>query len=181
MKLILFDIDRKLCGAWEEEFKDYKNIEIINCLFEDLDNIDYMVTAGNSYGWMTGGIDLAVRDYFGISFQDYLQKYIILKFNGELPVGELISIKSGKKNIKNIVYAPTMRMPQKIKPITIFYIFYNILDTFMNEEYNDITLACCGLGTNAGCVLPEVAAKTMREAYDYYIRTNAELKKCLLK
>ena len=51
-KLILYDINKNLCDYWNKYFKDIKNVEVLNCSFEELES-EYVVTAGNSYGWMT--------------------------------------------------------------------------------------------------------------------------------
>ena len=65
-KLILYDINKDLCDCWNKYFKDIKNVTVLNCPFDDLES-EYVVTVGNSYGWMIGGIDLVVRQYSGQS------------------------------------------------------------------------------------------------------------------
>lgn len=70
-KLILYDINKDLCDCWNKYFKDIKNVTVLNCPFDDLES-EYVVTAGNSYGWMTGEIDLVVRNYYGQYIQDYV-------------------------------------------------------------------------------------------------------------
>lgn len=171
MKLVLFDINKELCDAWKKYFNNCDDVEIKNCSFEELTDINYMVTAGNSYGWMTGGIDLAVRNYFGIELQDRIQECIIYHYNGMLPIGDFIIADTNRKNIKNIIYAPTMRIPSRIYPIDVYYVFYNILECFIYEKAGSddtLTLACCGLGTLTGRISPEECAKAMKDVYNLF-------------
>lgn len=158
-KIILFDINKKLCEEWEKQFKDYPDVEIKHCSFEDLES-EYVVTAGNSFGWMTGGIDLAVRDYYGIDVQDSVQQVIISQFQGELPVGESIVIDTLDWSKKYLIYAPTMRFPRQIDKVDVFYVFVKLLQRYDN-------FACCGLGTATGGISEKDCARQMKLAYDY--------------
>lgn len=165
-KIILYDINKKLCDAWKYEFKDYPEVTILNLSIEDV-NCDYIVTAGNSFGWMTGGIDLAARNYFGVIAQDIIQREIIFKHNGELPVGKSICIETEDTSKPNLIYAPTMRFPEIIKPIDVFYVFANLL-----LKYNNF--ACCGLGTLTGGISEKDCAKQMKLAYEYILNKGSE-------
>ncbi len=62
MKLILADPNPLLCTAFHEHFKELSNVEIINDYFENLPEFDCMVSAANSFGLMTG--DLQMQDKF---------------------------------------------------------------------------------------------------------------------
>lgn len=161
-KLILFDLNKDLCKAWEKEFQSYYNIRIENCSFEQLKS-DYVVTAGNSYGWMTGGIDLAVRNYYGQWIQDYIQSCILNKYGRYLPVGHNILINTDDLLKPHLIYAPTMPVPMYIDKIDVFYVFAKLL-----QEYE--SFACCGLGTLTGGISEEDCAKQMRLAYEYVNR-----------
>lgn len=166
--IILYDTDKRMCEAWSEEFKDYPEIKIKNIGFEELES-DYVVTAGNSYGWMTGGIDLAIREHYGVRIQDDIQAEII-RGGGKLPIGDLIIVDTHDKTKPHLVYAPTMEIPGPAFEINIFYVFSII----MHFYYNCIsgkTLACCGLGTLTGGLTPKQSARHMRLAYEY-VRNN---------
>ena len=162
--ITLYDVNKDLCNEWEEEFKDIDSIEIVNKPFKDIE-ATHIVTAGNSFGWMTGGIDLAVRDYYGVEIQDAIQSEIIGRYNGELPIGKIIVVYTDDTFKPNLVYIPTMRIPQRIKSIDVFYCFYNLLGEF--GLYGD--LAVCGLGTGTGEVSAKECAYMMRKAYDLYV------------
>ncbi len=163
-KIILFDINKKLYEEWKKEFKDYTEVKIKNCNFNELES-EYVVTAGNSFGWMTGGMDLAVRNYYGIKIQDEIQRIIISQFQGELPVGESIVIDTLDLKKRYLIYAPTMRFPEIIKPIDVFYVFANLL-----LKYNNF--ACCGLGALTGGISEKECAKQMKLAYEYVLNKN---------
>lgn len=62
---------------------------------------------GNSYGVMTGGFDLGVRNYFGIDLEYRVKKYIDTKLNCKQKVGTSFIIDGGKNNIE-VIYTPTM-------------------------------------------------------------------------
>lgn len=161
-KIILYDINKKMCNAWKKEFRNYSHIDVKHCSFEELE-ADYVVTAGNSYGWMTGGIDLAVRNYYGQEIQDIIQAVILEDSGRCLPVGESITVHTKDKKKPNLIYAPTMDLPHSISKIDVFYVFAKLL-----EKYNDVNFACCGLGTATGGISEEECAKQMRLAFDYY-------------
>lgn len=160
-ELILFSKDKEMCKAWKKYFKNIKNVKILNCSFEDLE-AEYVVTAGNSYGWMTEGIDLAVRNYYGQYIQDFIQREILNLPARILPVGYNIVIQTNDKKKPNLIYAPTMDVPKQIDMLDIFYVFARLLVEFPK-------FACCGLGTGAGKVSYEECALAMYHAYCYVL------------
>lgn len=167
-KLILYDIDTNLCNEWKKQFKDYPNVKIVNCDFKKL-RANYVVTAGNSYAWMTGGIDLAVREYYGQEIQDTLQSIILALPGRYLPVGQSICIETKDKLKPYLIYAPTMPLPVKIDGLEVFYVFAKLL-----KIYRFQSIACCGLGTSTGGISIEECAKQMRLAYEYVLKEEKE-------
>lgn len=161
MKIILYDKNEKMCTEWKKKFTCFNDVEVKHCDFKELE-CKYVVTAGNSYGWMTGGIDLVVRDYYGQKIQDKIQEVILGKVGRYLQVGESIVIYTGDKKKPNLIYAPTMEMPKRISKIDVFYVFEKLL-----EKYNNVNFACCGLGAGTGGISEE-CAKQMMLAYKYY-------------
>ena len=167
-KILLYDKNKRLCEAWKKEFKNDKNVKVQNCEFKDL-KYERVVTAGNSYGIMNGGIDLAVREYYGINIQDSLQWAIRSnsKLDGYLPVGGIIEIKTSDCKKPKLIYAPTMRIPQKIDKVDVFYVFVKLLNRYNN-------FACCGLGTGTGEISEKECAKQMKLAYDYVLKERGQ-------
>lgn len=158
-EIILYDINKDLCKAWEKYFKNISNVKIINCSFEELKS-EYVVTAGNSYGWMTGGIDLVVRNYYKQEIQDIIQQEILKSPGRYLPVGYNVVINTGDDLKPNLIYAPTMDVPKQIDALDVFYIFSRLLVEFKS-------FACCGLGTGMGKVSVDDCASAMYNAYCY--------------
>jgi len=172
MKITLFDRNKALCDEWNTAFEGIQDVDIICCNLEELPGHDALVTAGNSYGVMTGGIDLAVRDMFGIGLQDLLQNDILMH-KGTLSVGESLVIpfqKTGKFPI--IIYTPTMIRPRKVGWSNAFYAAFSALITAAAcDEVQSVAIP--GLCTSTGRVPYEQAAKAMRLAYDAYIAANS--------
>jgi O-acetyl-ADP-ribose deacetylase (regulator of RNase III) len=69
--------------------KDAPDMEIYVGSFEFVPSFDCVATAGNSFGLMDAGMDLAVLKFFGRELQDTIQKRIIEEFYGEQPGGQL--------------------------------------------------------------------------------------------
>ena len=82
MKIILVDPLPEICHAWQEEFYGIDAVSIVNDRFENLPKYDCMVSAGNSFGLMDGGVDLAITRYFGVELMDRVQAHIIDELAG---------------------------------------------------------------------------------------------------
>lgn len=118
---------------------------------------------------MTGGIDLAVRNYFGQQIQDRLQGFIIER-GGYLPVGELIYMETGFEDKPYLIYVPTMERPNLSFKEDVYFVACKIFrsicnDRMQSEEFENKTLAICGLCTGTGYVSAEECAEAMYKAY----------------
>ena len=165
MKIILYDINEEMVIEWEEAFKG-TDVEVKNESFANM-RATYIVTAGNSYGHMSGGIDLAVRNYFGFRIQDAVQWQIIEQFGGKLPVGNYTIVDTHDETKPYLVYAPTMEKPQMIDSTDVFYVACKLFK-LANQICNiGDTFAICGLGTSCGGIRPQICAEMMRKAYDH--------------
>jgi O-acetyl-ADP-ribose deacetylase (regulator of RNase III) len=171
MKITLFDTNAELCAVWEREFKDNPDISVMNCKLENLPYHDCLATPGNSFGAMSGGFDLAVRNMLGYDFQDYLQLEIMRAAPWGMPVGNIMTLSLDPPDrFANIIYAPTMRTPSPARVLDIAYVMSILTsEAFDNPEK---TLAIPGLGTGCGNLSPADAAKAMRAGYDagVYVR-----------
>lgn len=174
-KITLFSVNKELCECWEGEFSDvdvFKGLEftIVNCSLSELAPHDAIVTAGNSYGIMNGGIDLAAREMFGIEIQDTIQWGIVQHYGGFLPVGQCITVPIQHEKCKDIIYAPTMATPRPIPPGDIGAVFSAILKSIAPYD----SVAVCGLGTGAGGVSPVACAREMRDVVQWLTQTQVE-------
>jgi len=168
MILTLFNTNKDLCNAWAKEFSTEIACGKVRVLCTDLHNLpkhQFTATAGNSYGIMDGGIDLAFRNILGLEVQDKVQWFIAQYYHGFLPVGEAVVVETKHEKCGNLIYAPTMEYPMTVNEWSAFKAMLAILVRTV-QIGNVESLAVCGLGTGIGGVPPELAAKMMKKAYD---------------
>jgi len=180
LNLKLIDINNKLCDAWKMEFEKCDNVQIINGVFQDVADYDCIVSPANSYGKMDGGIDLIIRNYFGMELQNKVQKVIQESYYGEQPVGTSFLVETG--NIKHpfLAHTPTMRVPMDISNTdNVYNAMYAMLRTIANyNKTNNMVIKsvlCPGLGTATGKVSPSEAARQMALAYRFFKQDTNEL------
>lgn len=165
-KIILFDTEIKMCDAWKTYFDNNPEVDIFNTSFENIE-ATYTVTAGNSYGIMTGGIDLAVRNYYGYRIQDLIQEKLFFIDKHKLNPGSMLIVKTNDASKPNLVYVSTMETPRKINSLVIYNSVFNILKNCYEKDGN---IAICGLGTSTGGVPYDIAAEEYYDAYTKYKR-----------
>ena len=113
MRIILCDQAESVVQAWEK-YIIQPNVEIKlgNILNERADAI---ISPGNSLGIMSGGIDLALRIFFGPLIEVKVQTAILARENvadlGHLHVGCAVWVRTGYTHIPWLIYAPTMVEP----------------------------------------------------------------------
>lgn len=169
-KLILVDPKAELCKAWENKFQNYSGVEIVCGYFEKLPAFDCMVSAANSFGLMDGGVDYAISQFFGPNLQKKVQKVIIEEYWGEQPVGSSFIVETDHPKHPFLAHTPTMRIPMIITRtdnvyLAMFAMLRAISRFNRDNELKIKTVACPGLGTSAGRVKPEEAARQMELAY----------------
>ena len=116
----LIDIELLLCNPheeivqyWKKEFNSYPKVKVIS---GDIlkQNCDAIVSPANSFGFMDGGLDFNLSEYFGWNLEKKLQKDIREKYGGELNVGQAIIIETKNKKIPYLISSPTMRVPVEL-------------------------------------------------------------------
>ena len=120
----------------------------------------YYVSPANSYGFMDGGIDLALSDKIFSGIQKYVyaayNKYGKTNLVGKkyLPIGSSIILPGLGTPQKLLVVSPTMWLPQNVsKTQNAYYatmaVLYNVL-VVNKENINKVdiifTSMCCGYG-----------------------------------
>ena len=174
MKLILCDLNINLINSWHKFFKQDPNIEIINgSIFEV--KCDALVSPTNSFGFMDGGLDLKISQFFGWHVQEKLQKIIKKKFHRELIVGLAEIIETGHEKIPYVISAPTMRVPMILeKSENIYLATRAVLILVKHGKFlNGIpirdkvkTVAIPGMGTGVGRIPYDMCALQMRKAVE---------------
>lgn len=169
-KVLLIDRSQLLVDCWKAQFSDCPVVEAIAGDYFQRP-ADAIVSPGNSFGIMDGGLDLAIRERLGFSVENRVQDVIDARHHGELPVGCAEIVETEDPRWRYLIAAPTMRVPEPI-PFTInpYLAFRAILVAV--ENYNQClgkqeidSVVCCGLGTGIGQVSANKCAMQMRAAY----------------
>lgn len=172
-EIILVDVQAELCEHWTEAFQEYSNISIYNGYFQEVKEYDCLVSPANSFGLMDGGIDLAIRNYFGMNIQYNVQKIIQKDFYGEQPVGTSFIADTENEYHPFLAHTPTMRIPRNIsKTVNVYNAMFAMLRAVANHNKNEKLrinkVLCPGLGTASGLVPRKEAARQMAVAYKHF-------------
>ncbi|MCF2673383.1 macro domain-containing protein [Fusobacterium varium] len=137
MKINLVILDREKYIKAKTYIKN-KNFNIV--LGNLLEQKGDLVTAGNSFGFMDGGLDLEFIKKYGWKLQEKVQKLIKNRPLKELLVGEniIVDLEENKK----LIYAPTMRIPSILEDnnINIYLAFKGILVTCKSLNIKKINI-----------------------------------------
>jgi O-acetyl-ADP-ribose deacetylase (regulator of RNase III) len=150
-------------------------IEVVLGKFETLPAFDCIATAGNSFGLMDAGMDLAVLKFFGPKLMEDIQRRILDEFLGEQPVGSCILVPTCHTRHPYVAHAPTMRIPMNISGTDHVYLATWAVLTAVHRHNQTTakpirTLVCPAFGTGTGGVQPIESGTQMRFAYDHYLR-----------
>ncbi|WP_035601306.1 macro domain-containing protein [Haloferula sp. BvORR071] len=176
MRLILVDRGQETSEVFRWQFRKHPEVEIVCGRFEDLPAYDCIVTAGNSFGLMDAGVDLAVVKHFGRDLMERIQRQILADFLGEQPVGTSIIVPTGHPAHPFVAHTPTMRIPMNIRGTDHVYLAMWAALTAVHRHNRDEsqrairTLACPGLGTGTGGVEPLEAALQMLLAWEHFLK-----------
>lgn len=179
-KIIFCDPNKALCNAFKNELNKHDlsnipvSIEIVSQTFQNLPEFDAIVAAGNSFGVLSGGIDLYIKLFFDEILkenganrltQNRVQQAIRNKSFGELPVGSSLVVNTGVAKHPFIIYAPTMRTPLVLGDSTT-HVYSSSLSAMISlmkhNQHSDQpikTVVFAGMGTGAGKVSFETAAR----------------------
>ena len=163
-RLVLIDLDEELTRAWRTEFDEWAgDVEIRTAPIDSaLAEVDAVVSAGNSYGEMNGGVDLAVAKALPQAQHRVWQQLEEQHF-GYQPVGTAAIVPTGEPGCRWLIYAPTMRVPMPLtngRDIAIHDALWATLVAITRHnrrvaaEDRISSLACPGFGTGYGKVPP---------------------------
>jgi len=146
----------------------YDGIDGLNIVYGNIFNhqADCLVTAGNSFGMMDGGIDGHVN-YFFDYIQTSVQQAIGEQWRGECPVGAsvVVPVSHNQMNCKYLCYSPTMRTPSNVATTINAYLATRGALVACAER-NDIEtiimpMLCLGVGRMA----PQVILHQIKRAW----------------
>lgn len=185
LQLLLRDRNRALCLAWQQAFAGVPNVsvscgDILNLLSPNHAAIDAMVSPANSFGFMDGGLDFILRDFFGRPVEASVRHAIARQFDGEMPVGNALIVPTQHAQIPFLVCAPTMRVPENVGQTVNAYLAlraaliavrqFNAARQGQNAPRIRRVL-CPGLCTAVGRMDPVQCARQMRAAYDAILQS----------
>lgn len=167
-----------LCAREDDLFNAWKlfcgHHDFVTVTRQDIMSIDAeaLVSPANSFGFMTGGIDLHYRNYLGQSIEDDLRRDIDLNFCHELLVGQATHVKVFNSpqlvKYKYMIAAPTMRVPENVShTINAYLAVKAALIEALCIKVSSIVFP--GLGTGTGGMLPEDCAKQVNAAINYVL------------
>lgn len=125
-RIHLIDRDSQLVGAWREVFREFPEIAPEKRDFFE-QRADAMVSPGNSFGIMDGGLDAAIRDALGPDIEKRVRDMLIERHHGELAVGSAEIIETGDSRWPALVFAPTMRVPDDVSRTTNAYVAFRAI------------------------------------------------------
>lgn len=167
MKLVLVDRNAALVGAWGRAFAELADVEVKRGDYLG-GEADAIVSPSNSFGYMSAGVDLAIRALFGENLEVAVQSAIASEHRGELVVGQAMAVPTGDARIATLIVAPTMRVPGPVGDTLNAYLAFRaalLLSQELAGDADGFTLRCCGLGTGLGAMAPRRCAVQMRAAY----------------
>lgn len=153
--------------------RDVPGLEVYLGSFESLPSFDCVATAGNSFGLMDAGMDLAVVKFFGIHIQDHIQKRILEDYCGEQPVGTAFIVETGRMDHPYVAHAPTMRIPMNIAGTDHVYLAtWATLLAVHNHNRSCtrkiLTLVCPAFGAGTGGVAGIEVGFQMKLAWEHF-------------
>lgn len=170
--LILIDFNIKQVEAWADVlFNGPEPIidPVITLQHGDIKDFlprsgaEAFATAGNSYGIMDGGVDLAVR-----RLMPQVQERVLTavhEFGGFVPVGSCLVVETGESWCPKLLYVPTMHVPELVRGHQAFLACHAALRhaRWLGLE----RVAACGLATATGGFTHHQCAYQMRCAIEY--------------
>jgi len=167
--------DPAACAVIAACFAGLPRVTVHPMRLADLPPHDAFVTAGNSYGIMTAGIDAAVVARFGRGLMQRVQREIVGRWLGEQPVGSAFVLDTHDPALPWLVHAPTMRIPGSIAGTDAVYratwaAFLAVHQHNHTQEDPIETLCLPAMGCGFGAMTFEASASQMAAAYEHTLR-----------
>lgn len=181
MNLIFVDLRQDLVSAWAEHFQGYPQVSVQSGSIFEVD-CDALVSPANSFGYMDGGLDMLISEFFGWHVQERLQDVIRDKHHGELLVGLAEIVPTDNSRIPFVISAPTMRVPMILREaVNVYLATRAVILLGLHGRFPDgravsediHTIAVPGMGTGVGRVPPDTCARQMKAAVDDVLLGNS--------
>lgn len=174
LELWLVHPDEAMEAAFIDRFAALPRVTVHRTTYEELPPHDCFVTAANSFGMMTAGIDAVLVDVHGDQLMTGIQARILDEFRGEQPVGTAFVHPTGTPAQPWVVHAPTMRVPTGIDGTDkVYAATWAALGAIEHHnraaEVPIVTVAMPAMGTGFGMVPFDEAARQMAVAYRHHL------------
>lgn len=167
MRLHLVDQEPEVVEALHHAFSPHPEVTVARGDILDLAE-DTLVSPANGLGLMDGGIDLEYVTRLGADLQERVFQ-ALAPLSEPLAPGQAIIVRTGDPRIRQLVVAPTVRVPGEADAKDVFFAMSAVLRTVAaRRDLADIY--CPGLGTGIGLLPPEEAAREMAAAYTVWLR-----------
>src|SRR3569833_335472 len=178
-RITLSDVNPEICEAWRSAFEDVDSVRILLGSITDVD-VDAIVSAANSFGDLSGGVDKHIDDFFEGRAQRLLVPEIRERYFGEMPVGCAIILPIRGARIPYLISAPTMRTPSSVAATINAYLAFRAVLVAVQQHNEKQTeapithIAVPGLCTGIGAMPYEQSAVQMRAAIDNKVEGRGE-------
>ncbi|PQO43750.1 macro domain-containing protein [Blastopirellula marina] len=174
LELWLVHPDPAVCETLLARFTGLPHVSVQTCRFENLPPHDCFVTAANSFGMMTAGIDAAVVAFHGERLMKRVQDRILDEYLGEQPIGTALVVETGTPGYPFVVHAPTMRVPGSIEGTDkIYAATFAALTAIYRHNVTSAqkitTVAFPAMGAGFGGVEKSEAGRQMAAAYRNFL------------
>ncbi|SPE50671.1 putative phosphatase, C-terminal domain of histone macro H2A1 like protein [Verrucomicrobia bacterium] len=175
MRLIVVTRDKDTAEQIRWIARDVPELEVHLGAFDTAPRFDCVATAGNSFGLMDAGMDLAVLKFFGPELQKTIQRRILDEFCGEQPVGTAFVVETGRVDHPYVAHAPTMRVPMNISGTDHVYLatWATLLAVRQHNrgfERKIESLVCPAFGAGTGGVSAIEVGFQMKLAYRHFLK-----------
>ncbi|MEK5109914.1 macro domain-containing protein [Cytobacillus sp. FSL K6-0129] len=169
LNIVLLATDEYQAQCFEHSFALHENVRIHRGIFEQLSDIDCLVSPANSFGLMDGGMDAAITNYFGVQLQEKVQAHILDEFYGEQPVGTSFVIETDNQRIPYLAHTPTMRVPAIIGGTdNVYRAMKATLIAIAQYDADFTTVAIPAFGAGAGRMPAYKVAEQMALALSHF-------------
>lgn len=167
LRIELFYREDSLCDAWRAAFAGRPEVVITG---DDIcyARCDAIVSPANSFGFMDGGLDLALSQHFGWDLQTEVRRRIGELPERELVIGRSLVVPTGNATIPWLIVAPTMRVPMSFNIATSVNAYLAmkavLIAALQHDEIRSVAVP--GLCTGVGRMPASISAHQMVMAYD---------------
>ena len=173
MKIILAYRESELGEAWNALFAEQADVSIVDSDITTID-CDAIVSPANSFGFMDGGLDLALSKRFGWKIEKRLRAAIAELPERELLIGRTIVLPTDDERVPWLISAPTMRVPMSFNIATSInaYLAMKAILIAAKTHPKIESVAIPGLCTGVGKMPPEISCKQMFAAFNEVVLGN---------